>query len=68
MILTPAQTKALQKSLASIATIQKQMDYLETVAQSVPHIHEQVSELRTRYDYVKMMCEVCLSVDRELSS
>lgn len=68
MILTREQTAAFQKSLASVATIKPQLEYFETVAQSLPHIAEQVADLRTRFEYVKTMCEVCLAVDREMSS
>lgn len=65
-MLTPAQRKAFQDSLATVNTVRPQLEYLERVAQSVPHIADDVSAMRTRLDYLQTMCETCLNVDAEL--
>lgn len=64
MILTPTQKKIFEKGIAAANNALPIIDYLERVAQDVPHIAERVAELRTRRDYLTTMCESCLAADR----
>lgn len=67
-MLTPAQKKAFQDGIATANTIRPQVEYLERIVQGVPHIADDVADIRTRVDYLQTMCETCLAADAELGT
>lgn len=64
MILKPATRRVFERALATVDALEPDLRDMETVAKDVPHIAERVDGLIKRAEYLRRMCESCISIDR----
>jgi len=65
-ILTNSQRSALSRAEAAANDIRPQVEYLEKLAAVDPRIADRVQELRVRLDYLSLVSQTALQLDRTL--
>ena len=62
-VLTREQATIFKRGKDIATSILPTVEYLERLAEGIPELRERVAELRTRRDYLELMCTTCLSAD-----
>jgi len=63
MILTPAQRKAAEKSLAIATGEEQRIQFLEKLAAVSPAMAQRVADMRTKKEWICEFCKTALAAD-----